>query len=153
LDQKTELGQKLAWERIEKRVKGFKANLQREMLQERAEQQAKQPPKSPQLYKSSVQPQTVGQSSPEPKSPRTPRKPPTRRLSNIDKVAMALGDSYVELSPTGFAHFPRHQDDEVDWDHVSDESVKSSSEQDDGTVKTIERPLKKSLFEGWFGRK
>jgi hypothetical protein len=159
LDRKTELGQKLALERIEKRVKGFKVNLQREMLQERAEKQAKQPPKSPQLYKSSVQPQTAGQSSPEPQSPRTPRKPHTQRLSSIEKVAMALGDRpyverpYVELSPTGFAHFPRHQDDEVDWEHVSEESVESTSKQDDGIVGTTERQPKKGFLKSLFGGK
>jgi hypothetical protein len=47
---KTELGQKLALERIEKRVVGYKADLEREMQ----ERKTKEPPVSPRVYKSTV---------------------------------------------------------------------------------------------------
>jgi hypothetical protein len=47
---KTELGQKLALERIEKRVVGYNADLEREMQ----ERKTNEPPVSPRVYKSTV---------------------------------------------------------------------------------------------------
>jgi hypothetical protein len=55
----------------------------------------------------------------------------------------------IELSPTGFAHFSQHHEDDGDWDRVSQYSVPKPEEgpNADGEVTRL-----KELFKGWFGK-
>jgi len=70
-------------------------------------------------------------------------------MSTIEVMATNLGDRVpLELSPTGFAYFPRHCEDDDEWERVSQHST-SKPEQ---TQEEERKPNpKKRLFKGWFG--
>jgi hypothetical protein len=167
LPPKSELGKKLAKVRIEKRVNGFKANLEREMFEEQAAKAARELPKSPKIYKSSVPLHVYKATSPTPqerKKQKTPRKPSgPRSASSIEKMTTALGDRVpLELSPTGFAYFSRHDKDDDDWERVSQHSIPiaATAAQVEGTQETqhahgdqkMGTPVR-SMFKGLFGGK
>jgi hypothetical protein len=122
LPTKSELGQKLARERIEKRVKGFKSDLQLEMRQD---QVGKLSRKSPKVYRSSVPLSIYSEGPATPAShPRdiSETSPYTPRIRR-EKIGLNSSNRvHLELSPTGFVHFPRHRDDD-DWERVSVRSV------------------------------
>jgi hypothetical protein len=168
LPPKTDLGKRLARDRIERRVNGFTAKLQQEMLLEQAAKAAKQRQKSPKLYKSSMPFHVYQGRDPTPEEEiqmqlKTLRKTsPPRPTSTIEKMATALGERVpIELSPTGFAYFPRHDKDDDDWERVSQHSVpktatetqvpetpKTKQTKGDEKKTTPRRSLLRTLFGG-----
>jgi hypothetical protein len=164
---KRELGKKLALERIEQCVTCFKAYLDREMLQAELAESARKAQKSPRLYRSSMPPHVYQGRDPMPqehaqmtlKTPsKTPRKPSLPRPTlTIERVAMSLGERVpIELSPTGFAYFPRHDKDDDDWERVSQHSMPITVQRQDAQDKPQEQGVEKkatpmrSLFMGLF---
>jgi hypothetical protein len=84
------------------------------------------------MYKSSVPLHVYKATSPTPQERlkhKTPRKPSgPRPASSIEKLTAALGDRVpLELSPTGFGYFPRHDKDNDDWERVSQHSISISA--------------------------
>lgn len=127
--------------RIERRVNGFKANLEREMLAEHLELQARKPAKSPQLYKSSIK---FDQSLPSLTSPKISNSAPVpREVLGVEQVARVLGERpYVEVSATEFAHFRRTPGSKDRKGNVFD---KASNIGEDKQKKS-----KKGLLRNWF---
>ncbi|KAF1834594.1 hypothetical protein BDW02DRAFT_549911 [Decorospora gaudefroyi] len=150
---KSATGETLALERIEKLVNSFKASMQQEMRDAQLKQSAKKIQKSSEPCQSSVPLQVYKATSPprqERRKMKIPRKSlPARSKPIIEKAATDLDEKVpIELSSTGFVHFPRHREDEDDWERVSHRSnVKSGV--------TIEEaaPSTKGFFKGWFSSK
>jgi hypothetical protein len=165
LPQKSRLGKKLALDRIKTRVNGFKAGLQREMLKEKKKNLARQSQMSLQVYKSSAPLRlyraATSLTPEERKKWEMPRKPSAPRpVSSMEKLTTALGERVaLELSPTGFAYFPRYHDNNDDWEHVSQHSVSmASSRKQAQETQQVQRDEKKtvslkSMCRGLFGGK
>ncbi|KAI4958097.1 hypothetical protein J4E86_003693 [Alternaria arbusti] len=135
----SELAREIARERIEKRVHDFEIKLQRDMLHEQARRPAKTSNKPPHSQK--------------PKSPRSHRNAPSTGNLLHEKSEgfyhIIDGMAPVEVSSTGFVHFPRHPDDENDWERVSRHSTPEPEEKEKvgGDVSRS-----KGLLQGWFGK-
>jgi hypothetical protein len=152
LPTKSDLGQKLALERIEKRVNGFKSDLQRDMCQNQVAKTSIKARKSPKLYLSSVplfiykarpvtpesQPRDISETS------------PCTSRSSREKFSSSLCDHIpLEQSPTGFVYFPRHRDDDDDWERLSVQSVpKEEQERAEKKEPANRIGLLRSLFGG-----
>jgi hypothetical protein len=63
----------------------------------------------------------------------------------LDTDVAELG--LIEMSSTGFVHFPRHPDDDDDWELVSQRSV---SEPEDNLKAGEGVTGTKGSFRGWF---
>ncbi|KAI4693645.1 uncharacterized protein J4E84_002219 [Alternaria hordeiaustralica] len=135
----SELAREIARERIEKRVHDFEIKLQRDMLDEQARRPAKTSNKPPH--------------SQNPKSRRSHRNAPSSGNLLHEKSEgfyhIIDGMAPVEVSSTGFVHFPRHPDDENDWERVSRHSTPEPEEKEKvgGDVSRS-----KGLLQGWFGK-
>ncbi|KAI4654974.1 uncharacterized protein J4E78_007153 [Alternaria triticimaculans] len=134
----SELAKNIARERIYKRVHDFEIKLQHDMLDEQARRPAKTSNK-PHGHK--------------PKTPRSHPKVSSSRNLQSEKSAgfyhVIDGMAPVEVSSTGFVHFPRHPDDENDWERISRRSTPEPEEKEKagGDVNGS-----KGLFQGWFGK-
>jgi hypothetical protein len=157
-------------ERIEQRVTGLKANLDREMLQAELAEAARKAQKSPRLYRSSMPLHLYKRRDPLPHehahmTPQTPSKmprksSPPRPVSTIERVAISLDERVpIKLSPTGFAYFPKHDNDDDDWERVSQHSmpitVQAQDAQEKSQVEGYEEKVTpiSSLFRRLFGGK
>ncbi|KAI4649692.1 hypothetical protein J4E93_004012 [Alternaria ventricosa] len=136
----SELAKEIARERIDKRVHDFEIKLQRDMLDEQARRPTKASNKSPHNHK--------------PKTPRSHRKASSSgKLVPSEKSEGFYhsidGMAPVEVSSTGFVHFPRHPDDENDWERVSRHSTPEPEEKEKVGGDVSES---KGLLQGWFGK-
>ena len=80
-----------------------------------------------------------------------------RPISTIERVAMSLGERVpIELSPTGFAYFPRHDKDDDDLERVSRHSMQNTAQTQNAQEESQEQGYEKkatpmrSLFMGLF---
>ncbi|KAI4923867.1 hypothetical protein J4E85_008024 [Alternaria conjuncta] len=135
----SELAREIARERIDKRVHDFEKKLQRDMLDEQARRPAETSNKPPHSHK--------------PKMPRSHRKAPLSGNLQSEKCEgfhhSIDGMAPIEVSSTGFVHFPRHPDDENDWERVSRHSTPEPEEKKKvgGDVSGS-----KALLQCWFGK-
>ncbi|KAI4649819.1 uncharacterized protein J4E79_009665 [Alternaria viburni] len=135
----SELAREIARERIDKRVHDFEKKLQRDMLDEQARRPAETSNKPPHSHK--------------PKMPRSHRTAPLSGNLQSEKSEWFCysidGMAPVEVSATGFVHFPRHPDDENDWERVSRHSTPEPEEKE-----KVGRNVSgsKGLLQGWFGK-
>jgi hypothetical protein len=111
----------IAFDRIEKRVKDFRSKLQQDMRDEQLQWPTEYSGKPLAIWDVST-PQL-------PKTRRTPRKASKTKLmlskddsEKLDTDVAELG--LIEMSSSGFVHFPRHPDDDDDWELVSQRSVR-----------------------------
>jgi len=121
-------------------VHDFEIKLQRDMLDEQARRPAKTLKKPPHSHK--------------PKMPRSHRKASSSgKLLPSEKnegfYHSIDGMAPVEVSSTGFIHFPRHPDDENDWERVSRHST-PEPEQKEKVGDDVSGS--KGLLQGWFGK-
>jgi len=65
-------------------------------------------------------------------------------------VELKSGDAIaIVLSPTGFAHFPRHREDDDEWERLLQHSV---SEMDDNKETELEHDSKKNSLSSWLSK-
>ncbi|KAG9195751.1 hypothetical protein G6011_00872 [Alternaria panax] len=127
---KSGLGKDLASERIAMHVNDSATRLEQDMNEKQGQHSAKKQ----QMSSQSCRPSTLAgthnatpdlQTVKSHERPKGPQKAsPTAQMSKADKLTVSLherGD--IELSSTGFVHFPRHRDDDDDWERVSQNST------------------------------
>ncbi|KAI4701787.1 hypothetical protein J4E89_010632 [Alternaria sp. Ai002NY15] len=136
----SELAKEIAREHIDKRVHDFEIKLQWDMLDEQARRPVKTSNRPPHSHK--------------PKTPRSHRKASSSgKLLQSEKnegfYRSIDGMAPVEVSSTGFVHFPRHPDDENDWERVSRHSTPGPEEKEKvGSDASGSR----GFLQGWFGK-
>ena len=137
-------------------VTEFKAGLQQSMRKEPTRKTNKKQQQSLALRRPSISHQVYNatrrcltpQASNEPESPQTPS--PSKPVAKVDMVELNSGDAIpIVFSPTGFAHFPRHWEDDDEWERLSQHSVLDA----DDMKEAEQEPLpKKNLLSNWLSK-
>lgn len=153
LPPKSLIGQQLAAQRIGKRVNDFKADLQQKMheKQTRGSNKKMRQPLEASRLPIPLKVHNATRRSLDPQEPNKPEKAPgsstPKAAPRVNMVALNSGDTVpIVLSPTGFARFPRHSDDDDEWERLSQHSVPEAGNKED----TAQEPSGKKHFMGWF---
>ncbi|EFQ92016.1 hypothetical protein PTT_10992 [Pyrenophora teres f. teres 0-1] len=138
--------QRLAGERIEKSANDYKTGLQESMPKEPTAEPSMKLQPSPNVCRSPISPEVYNatRGSPILQPPNNSETPPKSSLSKpitrVEMVTLNSGDTIpIVLSPTGFARFPRHCEDDDEWDRLS----QSSAREEDGNTETERKPSPK----------
>ncbi|KAL7776926.1 hypothetical protein CFE70_007346 [Pyrenophora teres f. teres 0-1] len=139
-------GRRLAGERIEKSANDYKTGLQESMPKEPTAEPSMKLQPSPNVCRSPISPEVYNatRGSPILQPPNNSETPPKSSLSKpitrVEMVTLNSGDTIpIVLSPTGFARFPRHCEDDDEWDRLS----QSSAREEDGNTETERKPSPK----------
>ena len=138
--------QRLARERIETCANDYETGLQERMPKEPTAYSSIKLQLSPNVCRSpiSLEVYNATRESPILQPPNNPETPPKssslKPMTRVEMVTLNSGDTIpIVLSPTGFARFPRHCDDDDEWDRLS----QLSAREEDGYTEIERNPSPK----------